>query len=103
MIASDVGPVMELPKVVAAGKAALRNEPSGLTMRMGRCSPALWGMSGSISIRKVSIVADAVAAKGALTKPGVCGEEPVKSKRIVPPSTVTSRRIVISVPSVTPS
>ena len=29
-MASELGPVMLLPKVVAAGKLALRNDPSGL-------------------------------------------------------------------------
>jgi len=65
--------------------------------------PALWGMSGLISIRKVSSSADAVAECGALTKPGVCGEEPVKSKLICSPLTITASWIFMRVPSVTPS
>src|SRR5574338_934818 len=100
-IASDVGPVIELPKVVAAGKRALRNEPSGFTIRIGRRMPALCGTSGLISIRKVSSRADAVAECGALTKPGVCGDEPVKSNVTSSPDTVTARLIFIDEPSVT--
>ena len=95
--------MIELPNVVAAGKPAFRNEPSGLTMRIARNRPALCGMSGLISIRNVSISADAVAAYGALTNPGVCGDEPLKSKLTSPPRTVTARLIFILLPSVTPS
>src|SRR5690606_19588156 len=102
-IASDVGPVIELPKVVAAGKRALRKDPSGLTMRIGRRMPALCGTSGLISIRKVSSNAEAVAEYGALTKPGVCGDEPVKSNVTSSPETVTARLILIREPSFTPS
>src|SRR5215211_2997562 len=102
-MASEVGPVSELPNVVAAGKRALRKEPSGLMIFNGRNNPALCGMSELISIRKVSSSADAVAEKGALTKPAVCGEEPVKSKVISDPATVTARLIFILEPGLTPS
>src|SRR3990172_4801843 len=97
-IASEVGPVIELPKVVAAGKRAFRNEPSGFTMRIGRRIPALCGMSGLISIRNVSSRAEAVADWGALTKPGVCGEDPEKSNVTCSPRRLTARLIFIFVP-----
>src|SRR6516162_500898 len=94
-IASEVGPVSELPKVVAAGKRAFKNEPSGFTTFSGRSNPALCGTSALISIRKVSSSAEAVDEYGALTKPGVCGEEPEKSKVMSDPATVTARLIFI--------
>ena len=69
-IASELGPVIEFPNMVAAGKRALRNEPFRLTICIGPNLPALCGISGLISIRKVSGSAEALTEYGALTKYG---------------------------------
>ena len=49
------------------------------------------------------MTADAVAVRGALTKPGVCGDDPEKSKQIWSSFTVTVSFISMVEPSVTPS
>ena len=70
-IASALGPVMLLPKVVAAGYFAFKKVPSGICTCSALRRPSLWAISGSINIKKVRITADMLAPRGALAKPSV--------------------------------
>ena len=76
--------VSVLPAQTAAGRWALRNEPSGMRMSTGRKVPALVGIVGSVRTFTAKNTAEWVIGATALMLPRRCGAEPAKSRVISP-------------------
>src|SRR5688500_10375791 len=73
-----------LPAPTAAGGRAFTIVPAGAITRTGRIAPPLAGNVGSQAERKANETQLTVTASTALTLPGRCSDEPVKSNVTVP-------------------
>src|SRR5262245_13321722 len=72
--------VSVLPAHTAAGCWASRNDPEGILIVMGRRTPALAGIVGSVRTLMAKNTAECVIGATALILPRRCGEEPAKSR-----------------------